>query len=221
MKKLFSAIGLLLVVSLVNAFAQQNKAESGAATPKTATAAAVSYGIVVDNSGSFRSILEKVIEITKDIVEENKANDETFLVRFVSTDKIQLLQDFTISKDELHAAADEMYPEGGLTAILDAVDFAARHLVEKASSEPATRRKALILLTDGDDRKSKAKIEEVLKFLKDNQVQVYVFGISDEKVSTKIIDKLTRETGGKKFVPKTTAEISAMVKELSAALRAQ
>lgn len=201
---------------MANSFAQ-NKTAAGT-TQKDAVP--ISYGIVVDNSGSYRSMLDRIIEITKDIVEENKADDETFLVRFVSTDKIKLLQDFTVSKDELHTAADEMYAEGGLTAILDAVDFAARHLAEKASKE-AARRKILILLTDGDDRQNKAKIEEVLKFLKDNQIQVFVVAISEEKVSTKIIDKLTKETGGRKFVPKTLAAVPALIKELTVTIRAQ
>jgi len=217
MKKLFSSIVLLLVLSLGNSFAQ-NKTAGGTMPPKQAVA--LSYGLVVDNSGSYRTIMDGIIEIVKDIVEENKPDDETFLVRFVSSDKINLLQDFTASKDEIHTAADEMYVEGGLTAILNAVDFAARHLIEKASKEPA-RRKILILVTDGDDRQNKAKIEEVVKFLKDNQIQVYAVGISEEKVLTKILDKLTKETGGRKFVPKTRAEIPAMIKELTTTIRTQ
>lgn len=220
MKKLFSSIVLLLVLSLANSFAQNKTAAAAGTTTTQKQSVPISYGIVVDNSGSFRLILDRIIEITKDIVEENRADDETFLVSFVSTDKIRLLQDFTVSKAELHAAADEMFAEGGLTAILDAVDFAARHLAEKTGGE-AGRRKILILVTDGDDRQNKAKIEEVLKFLKDNQIQVYIVGISEEKVSMKVIDRLTRETGGKKFIPKTPAEVSTMIKELSAAIRAQ
>jgi Ca-activated chloride channel homolog len=217
MKKLFSSIVLLLVLSLGNSFAQ-NKTAAGT-TPQKPTVA-LSYGLVVDNSGSYRMIMDGIIEVVKDIVEENKPDDETFLARFVSSDKINLLQDFTVSKDEIHAAADEMYVEGGLTAILDAVDFAARYLVEKASKEPA-RRRILILVTDGDDRQNKAKIEDVVKFLKDNQIQVYAVGISEEKVAAKILDKLTKDTGGRKFVPKTRAALPAMIKELTTTIRTQ
>lgn len=217
MKKLFTSIVLLLVLSLGNSFAQ-NKTVAG--TPPQKPTVALSYGLVVDNSGSYRMIMDGIIEVVKDIVEENKADDETFLARFVSTDKINLLQDFTVSKDEIHTAADEMYVEGGLTAILDAVDFSARYLVEKASKEPA-RRRILILVTDGDDRQNKAKIEDVVKFLKDNQIQVYAVGISEEKVAAKILDKLTKETGGRKFVPKTRAEIPAIIKELTTTIRTQ
>lgn len=220
MKKLFLSIVFLLVLSLTGALAQNKPVSAAATPPAQKQTVALSYGIVVDNSGSYRMILDRIIEVVKDIVEENKADDETFLARFVSTDKIKLLQDFTVSKDAIHEAADEMYVEGGLTAILDAVDFSARYLAEKASVEPA-RRKILILVTDGDDRQNKAKIEEVVKFLKDNQIQVYAVGIADEKVSTKILDRLTRETGGRKFVPKTPAEVPAMIKELTTTIRTQ
>lgn len=217
MKKLFSSIVLLLVLSLTNSFAQ-NKTTDGSVPQKEPVA--LSYGLVVDNSGSYRLLMDGIVQTVKDIVKENKADDETFLVRFVSTDKISLLQDFTASKDAIQEAADEMYVEGGLTAILDGVDFAARHLIEKSSKEPA-RRKVLILLTDGDDRQSSVKIEQVLKFLKDNQIRVFALGISEEKVSMRLLDKLTKETGGRNYVPKKPAEVPAMVKELSITMRTQ
>lgn len=196
----------------------QDKLAAEMPVPKNS--AALSYGIVVDNSGSYRTLLDRVIGITKDIVEENGGNDETFLTRFISSEKIKILQDLTASKDEIHAAADEMFVEGGQTAILDAVLFSAKYLAEKANGETG-RRKALVLISDGDERMSKAKIDEVLKVLKENQIRLFAFGLSEEKVSTKILDKLSKETGGRTFVPKTRADIAATVKELNAAIRAQ
>lgn len=230
MKNLFAAMMLVLSFLVTSSFAQPDKpaAATAAEAPppqskQTAAAAGISYGIVVDNSGSYRQILEYVIEATKNLVEANAGEDETFLVRFVSSDKIKLMQNFTASKDEIHLAADDMFVEGGLTAILDAVDFSARHLAEKgggsSSSNDAARPKILVLITDGDDRQSTIKIESVLKFLKDNQIRVFALGLSEEKVSTKILDRLTKETGGKKFVPKTRAELPATVKEIAAAIR--
>lgn len=213
MKPLFSVIFLSLFLPAIVTLAQDK-------TGPPQMTAALSYGIVVDNSGSYRPLLDIVIEASKDIVEENKADDETFLVRFISSDKIKILQDFTDRKQLLQEAADEMFIEGGLTAVLDAVYFSAQHLVEKANSVP-NRRKVLVLITDGEDRKSEIKIEALIKFLKDSQIRVYAVGISDEKVSQKVLDKLTRETGGKKFIPKTRAEIPAVVKELANVIRIQ
>jgi Ca-activated chloride channel homolog len=214
MNKMISLVFLSLCLLTAVSFAQ-NKSET-----VQAAQTAVSYGIVVDNSGSYRPLLGVVIDASKDIVEENKADDETFLVRFISSDKIKVVHDFTDSKQSLHDALDNLYIEGGFTALLDAVYFSAKHLAENANSEP-NRRKILVLMTDGEDRKSKMKIEELLKYLKEQQIKVYAVALSDEKVSQKVLDRLTKETGGKKYLPKTRSEIPAIVKELANAIRIQ
>lgn len=213
MNKTIFLVFLSLYLMAALSFAQ-NKNEVQQAT------AAVSYGIVVDNSGSYRKLLGNVIDASKNIVEENKADDETFLVRFISSDKIKVLQDFTDRKESLHDAAEEMFIEGGQTAILDAVYFSAKYLAENAKSEPS-RNKALVLITDGDDRKSGTKAEEVLKYLRERQIKIYAIALADEKVSQKVLDKLTKETGGKKYLPKTGSEIPEIIKELANAIRIQ
>lgn len=212
MKKIILSPFFLLILSVSPAFPQKEN-EKPAVAP-----AAVRYGLVVDNSGSYRTLLERVIGIVKEIVESNQPEDEAFLVTFVNTDKIRLQQDMTKSKELLSDAAEEMYIEGGLTAILDAVSFSAKHLVEKTNSAP-DRARVLILVTDGDERKSVAKVEEVIKYLRDEKIRVFALGLSDEKVSMKILDKLTKESGGKKYLPKTRMETSGVIKELSADIR--
>lgn len=176
-------------------------------------------GIIVDNSGSYRMIFETVIKSVNQIVEANSVDDEAFLVRFVDASKISLIQDFTSSKDDLQSAAEGMFIEGGQTAILDGVYFSAQHLAEKDVS--ANRRKILILITDGEDRKSAAKIEEVLKFLKDEKIRVFTLGLSDGKIYKNLLEKLAKETGGKSFLVEKRSEIEAIVKQLTVAVRAQ
>jgi len=217
MKKKILSVGFLLCLSIVNSVAQ----DKDAVKPKNETVPVlISYGIVVDNSGSYRLLLDGVIEAVKNIVNENKAEDETFLVRFVDTDKVYLSQDFTSAKNQIRDAADEMYIEGGKTAILDAVYFSAKHLSANANTE-SNRRRALVLITDGDDRQSKVKLEEVLKFLKDEKIQVFSIGLSDEKVFTKLLDKLAKETNGRFFSLKNRTEFQTVIKELSVIIRAQ
>lgn len=96
----------------------------------------------------------------------------------------------------------------------------AKHLAEKAEKD-INRRKILILITDGEDRASKTKIDDVLKFLKDEKIQIFTIGVADGKLFSKNLNRLSKETGGKSFTPKTRAEVSAVVKELSVAMRAQ
>ncbi len=178
----------------------------------------VSYGLVVDNSGSFRMLLDKVIDVVTEVVEENGSDDEAFLVTFVDTPKILLRQEFTSSKAELNDAAQNMFIEGGQTAILDAVKISAEYLVKNAQTT-GSRERALVLVTDGEDRKSGANVDDVIKFLKDQNIRVFVIALADGKVFTKLIDRLTKETGGKKVTPRTKAEIAASAAEISLGIR--
>lgn len=217
MKKHFGTIILILIWSAVS-FGQQ---ATPPVEPKTANAP-VSYGIVVDNSGSFRVLIERVIRIVKTIVDANAPGDETFIVTFVDSDKIVLRQDLTSSKTELNYAAENMFIEGGKTAIIDAVKRSADHLAASKRDEPG-RIYRLVLITDGDETLSRTKIAELLTTLKTEKIQVLVIGISDVQVDVKFIDKLVKESGGKKYLPKTQTEIdealTALVKDLRAELK--
>jgi len=82
------------------------------------------YSLVVDNSGSLRFQIEKVIEAGKILVNTNRPDDETSIIRFVSRDKITVEQPFTAKKDDLIDTLDNLYIEGGQTAIIDAVYLA-------------------------------------------------------------------------------------------------
>ncbi|HLM61408.1 MAG TPA: VWA domain-containing protein [Pyrinomonadaceae bacterium] len=221
MKKISSII-FALVLFVLAAHGQSADIRKETAPKETTPVVQVplSYGIVTDNSGSYRTILEEVINSVKTIVEANDSDDEAFLVRFVDSNKITLLQDFSSSKEELQSAAEDMFIEGGQTAILDAVHFSAKHL---ASNETAgqNKRKLLILITDGEDRKSATKLDEALKFLKEEKIQVYTLGFSDGKIYKNLLEKLAKETGGKSFIAEKRSDIKTAVKQLTTALRSQ
>src|SRR6185436_20127762 len=73
----------------------------------------VIYGLAVDTSGSLRPQFNQVIEAAKTIINSNKKGDETFLERFISSDKIETIQDFSDKKDLLLDGLDNLYIEGG------------------------------------------------------------------------------------------------------------
>ena len=206
------------LISILGLCAVAVAQDAAVAQKAVAEKAPVSYGLVVDNSGSFRSLLDKVITAVSDVVEENEANDEAFLVTFVDTPKIVLRQEFTYKKAELHDAAQNMFIEGGQTAILDAIKSAADYLGENARTDPG-RLRAIVLVTDGEDRASETKIEDVLRLLKEQNIRVFVIGMAEGKVFTKILDRLTKTTGGSMVTPKVRSEIPAAVKQIAAAMR--
>jgi len=115
----------------------------------------VIYGLAVDTSGSLRPQFNQVVDAAKTIINSNKKGDETFLERFISSDKIETIQDFTPSKDALMDGLDTLYIEGGQTAVIDGVYLAAEHVAGyQKGGDDDKRRRALIVVTDGEDRAS-------------------------------------------------------------------
>ena len=196
----------------------------------------ISYGVTVDNSGSMRSQIDKVIEATKTIINSNKPGDETFLVRFIASDKIETLQDFTSSKQALNDALDNMFIEGGQTAIIDAVYLSAEHASQyKKGDIDDRRRRALILVTDGEERDSYYNREQLFAKLREEDVQIFVIGFVNELESQdgniirkssrgkaqEFLDRLAKETGGRTFYPSSLSELPGIANEIIRDLRTQ
>ena len=195
----------------------------------------ISYGLAVDTSGSLRSQLQSVIDAGKTIINANKPGDETFLVRFISSDKIETVQDFTASKDLLMDGLDSFYVEGGQTAIIDAVYLSAEHVSEyRKGDEGDRRRRALIVITDGEDRNSFYKQEQLFSKLREEDVQIFVIGFVNEldkeaglirksprEKAVTLINKLATETGGRAFFPDSIADLPQIAGEIIRDLRTQ
>src|SRR5215212_8737924 len=93
------------------------------------------YSLVLDNSGSLRPQIDQVIEAGKILIGANKAQDETSIIRFISSDKIEIVEDFTKNKADLMDALDtKIYIEGGQTAITDAIYLAAQQVTKYEQS---------------------------------------------------------------------------------------
>ena len=195
----------------------------------------ISYGLAVDTSGSLRSQLQSVIDAGKTIINANKPGDETFLVRFISSDKIETVQDFTASKEQLTDGLDSFYVEGGQTAIIDAVYLSAEHVSEyKKGDEGDRSRRALIVITDGEDRNSFYKQEQLFSKLREEDVQIFVIGFVNEldkeagmirksprEKAVQLINKLATETGGRAFFPESIADLPQIANEIIRDLRTQ
>ena len=195
----------------------------------------ISYGLAVDTSGSLRSQLQSVVDAGKTIINSNKTGDETFLVRFISSDKIETVQDFTANKELLMDGLDSFYVEGGQTAIIDAVYLSAEHVSEyRKGDEGDRRRRALIVITDGEDRNSFYKQEQLFARLREEDVQIFVIGFVNEldkdqglirksprEKAVTLINKLASETGGRAFFPDSVADLPQIANEIIRDLRTQ
>ncbi|MDQ3751116.1 MAG: hypothetical protein M3367_19180, partial [Acidobacteriota bacterium] len=72
MTKKILTVGFLFYLSVISSFAQDK--DAGKLINETVQVS-VSYGIIVDNSGSYRLLLDGVVETVKNIVNDNKADD--------------------------------------------------------------------------------------------------------------------------------------------------
>ncbi len=196
----------------------------------------VSYGLLIDSSGSLRTQFKGIIEAAKAIVNSNNSADETFVVRFIGTDIIELVQDLTADKKKLFDALDILKVAGGQTAVIDAIYISADHIANHRPEVDATpRRHALVVVTDGEERGSKRYSEdELIKLLRKINVQVFVIGLTSEldkegglirrsprERAVTLIEKLGKEAGGVGFFPKSASELQTVAGDITRYLHMQ
>jgi Ca-activated chloride channel family protein len=196
----------------------------------------VNYALVVDNSYSLRTQLEKVIEASKILVNSNRPGDETCYIRFVNSEKIAIEHDFSDDKASLVEKLDEMYVEGGATAVRDAVYLAVEKVDEYEKSKNANdrKRRAIILVTDGEDRDSFYQEQQLFDMLREADVQIYTVGFvgeldkeagfirkSPQNKAVSLLTRLAEETGGKAYFPVSVAELPGIAHDIAGELRTQ
>ena len=194
------------------------------------------YSLLVDNSGSLRQQIEQVIDAGKTLIGANRPDDETAIIRFVSSDKIEVLQDFSKSKTDLNDALDNMYIEGGQTAITDAVYLAVERLNQNSNPQKDLdrTRRAIVLVTDGEDRSSYYSEAQLMELLKESDVQIFVVGFvkdlsndrgfiskSPQGKAKAFLERLASATGGKSYFPASASEMNTIAKDIASELRTQ
>lgn len=192
----------------------------------------VFYGLAVDTSGSMRPAFPLVIASSKYIVEKAHPQDQTLLVRFISSDKIETVQEFTSNKRRLMNGIDTLYIEGGQSAVLDAVYVAAQRLAGYKFPDQTVRR-VLFLLTDGDDRQSYYNLPQVVDLLRSLDVQIFAVSLSTDNRSggklnqnqpkrfADLLKTLASETGGAAFFPGSPAELKATLDQVFDLVRSE
>jgi Ca-activated chloride channel homolog len=137
----------------------------------------VSLGIVLDTSGSMAGdkIGEARAALDRFVYELLDERDEVFLYRF--SDRPVLLQDWTTDRAQLTRAMSRIVPNGG-TAMYDAV-LEAIPLAEQGHHQ----KKAIVVISDGNDTSSAATLRDVRDRLRGTDVLVYALGIDGESAA--------------------------------------
>ncbi|HMF01604.1 MAG TPA: VWA domain-containing protein, partial [Terriglobia bacterium] len=185
----------------------------------------LSLGLVIDNSGSMRNKRERVNSSALAFVRESNPEDESFIVNF--DDSAYLEQDFTSSIGDLIDALENIDARGE-TALYDALYLAA----EKVTKDGKKDKKAILLITDGEDNASKYGINKAIEALRQSKVTVYAVGLLEEddqrgglfkkppsKKAKEDLMKFAEITGGQAYFPKSLEEVEELAKHIAHDIR--
>jgi Ca-activated chloride channel family protein len=180
-------------------------------------------GLLIDASNSIRDRFKFEQEAAIEFLNQTlrRRYDRAFIVGFDATPEVT--QDFTDSTEALSIGIRALRPGGG-TALFDALYFACRDKLLKSSPNGAVRR-AIILLSDGDDNQSHVTREEAIDMAERAEVVVYTISTnlmgSSGKHGDKILERIADATGGRSYVPFQLTEVANAFASIQEELRSQ
>jgi VWFA-related protein len=189
-------------------------------------------GIMDDEKAAARTFIDSVIRPDK---------DQASVISF--TGEAVLEQPLTNELEKLRAAVERVtveFPndsplcEGNVTyetaprcftGVWDAVWVTTNEVLAQT---PESTRRAIILLSDGDDSGSHTKKQEAIEFALKNNVVIYSIGMRDEnfkeegsKLDASALRKVSEQTGGRAFFPHDKRELESAFAQIQAELRSQ
>lgn len=177
----------------------------------------VSWGLVLDRSGSMSGMMDEVYNAALHSVEAGTPEDETFVLAF--DDRIEMVRPFTADRPSLIKAIREI-SAGGTTALYDAVRQGLREL-----RQGRHQKKVLVVITDGDDNASRVRFEDLLEEARRSEAQVYAIGMfsgmgldllepSEARIKQQL-ELLAEATGALAYFPKSIRQCDRACKDIA------
>ncbi|HEY6374272.1 MAG TPA: VWA domain-containing protein [Edaphobacter sp.] len=180
--------------------------------------APVTIGIVFDLSGSMTSKFARARKALSEFLRTSNPLDEFFVVGF--NDKPAVIVDYTSDVDDVEARMVMLKPENR-TALIDAVYLAVNKLRQGKYD-----RKALLIVSDGGDNRSRYTEGELRRIVRESDVQIYSIGIFDQYAPTQeeqlgplLLTDICEMTGGRLFRVMDIGDLGDIASRISAELR--
>jgi VWFA-related protein len=175
----------------------------------------VSVGLVIDNSGSMRLKRARVEAAALAFARASNPDDEMFVVNFA--DEARLDVPFTGDLARLEAGIGRVDSIGG-TALFDAASMAIDYLDQHASRD----RRALVVITDGNDNASERSTDDVRVRAQQRDIAIYSVGLlASEGHARRDLGRLAETTGGTAYFPEGVEGIDEVAIELARQMRSQ
>ncbi len=186
----------------------------------------VDYVIAIDASGSFKDLLAPALDAAKTVIDGNRQGDEALLMSFISSDKINTISAFTSDKSKLIDSLKRFKTGMGQSAVIDAIYVAVKAAAEYNAVDSTVRR-AVILVSDGEDRQSYYNTDALVKLLQATNVQVFVIGIvtqlddqngiirpSPRAIAETLLKRVAQESGGRLFFSRSHDDLTRATAEI-------
>lgn len=177
----------------------------------------VSWGLVLDRSGSMMEMMRGVYQASLHVISEGTTRDEMFIVTF--NDKAEITSRFTDDRHALENSTLGLRAEG-TTALYDAVSFALDEM-----KQGRFRKKVLVVVTDGDDNASRLSFRQLIGQVEEEEVIIYTVGMFESSGrpmpgvgGTGIrleLEKLAEVTGGAAHFPTDVEGCRRVMKEIA------
>jgi VWFA-related protein len=179
-------------------------------------------GLLVDASNSIRDRFKFEQDAAAEFLNQTvRARvDKAFVVGFDSTPEVTA--DFTDNTEKLSRGVAVLRPGGG-TALWDAIYYACRDKLMKYPDEIAVRR-AIVVLSDGDDNQSRVTRQEAIEMAQRAEVIVYAISTNISGVVSrgdKYLEEISEATGGRTFFPMKLQDIADQFGKIQEELRSQ
>ena len=181
-------------------------------------------GILIDASTSIRQRFEfeqsAAVQFLQQVIRPQ--TDLAFVMGFDVT--TYLTANYTNDQDRLEAGITKLKPGGG-TALFDAVYVACRdHLLKAPNATPGAVRKALVVISDGDDNQSRAYPDDAIKMCQRAETIVYAISTNVSPSRDRgddVLKQIAEATGGVAFFPHRLEDMSESFHNIEDELRSQ
>ena len=180
-------------------------------------------GVLIDTSSSIHSRFQFEQQAASEFLLQTlkSRSDRAFVMGFDVTPNVTA--DWSNNLDSLESGINRLKPGGG-TALYDAVYTACRDKLLDASRGQEPVRKAIILLSDGDDDQSRVFLSEAIKECQRSETIIYAISTNwtpSRGQGDRVMEQMASETGGQAFFPPSVEDISQSFTNIQEELRSQ
>jgi Ca-activated chloride channel family protein len=184
----------------------------------------ISLSVLIDSSASMDEKIEVARGAATRFIKTLRPEDVAQVVQF--NDRATTLQDFTADQTALAEAITRIQTSGP-TALHNAMYVALKDLQKQKRNE--LRRRAVVLLSDGEDTASLVSDEQLLDLARKTEISIYAISLRPKHVSdrqkfsqaTHLLTALTQDTGGQVHFPNSLSELDSVYDRIAEELRTQ